>query len=205
VPIPWTAVSTLSRATTTTRRHVGALLAVALVVCLGGLGAGVAIANKTAPRSCRGANLRPGAANRAAVDAAMLCLLNQTRAAYHLRPLRGNRVLGTVATSQADDMVRRNFFSDIRPSGQTPHALIAATRYPLRGAGLATGQNIGWGTGLYASARSMLAAWMASPSHRAIILTRNFRDAGVAVDPALPPLLGAGRAGATYAIELAAR
>jgi uncharacterized protein YkwD len=189
---------------TGTRLHLGALIAGALAILLLSLGAGAAIA-KRAPGACRGADLQPNATNQATVDAAMLCLLNKTRATHHLSRLRLNRILRAVAISQAHEMVRRNFFSDNRPSGQTPYALIAATRYPLRGAGLSTGQNIGWATGIYASPRSMVAAWMASPGHREIILTGAFRDAGVAVDPALPPRLGAGHAGATYAIELAAR
>ena len=51
----------------------------------------------------------------------------------------------------------------------------------------------------------MVAGWMASPGHREIILTGEYREAGVGVAPALPPLLGQELGGATYAIEFAAR
>jgi hypothetical protein len=46
---------------------------------------------------------------------------------------------------------------------------------------------------------------MASPPHRAIILTGYYRDAGVAVEPALPGVLRVGRSGATYAMEFGVR
>jgi hypothetical protein len=46
---------------------------------------------------------------------------------------------------------------------------------------------------------------MASPPHRRLILTRGFRDAGVATVPAVPTRFAAGLYGATYAIELGAR
>jgi hypothetical protein len=51
----------------------------------------------------------------------------------------------------------------------------------------------------------MVAAWMHSPPHRAIILTGTFNDAGVGVTPIVPSDLGVGEGGATYAIEFAAR
>jgi uncharacterized protein YkwD len=51
----------------------------------------------------------------------------------------------------------------------------------------------------------IVAAWMASPPHRAIILDRTYRDAGVAATPALPSVVGQGRVGATYAMEFGLR
>ena len=44
---------------------------------------------------------------------------------------------------------------------------------------------------------------MASPTHRAIILSAAYRDAGVGLRPALPRVLRAGSRGATYAMEFA--
>jgi hypothetical protein len=38
-----------------------------------------------------------------------------------------------------------------------------------------------------------------------VILTGEFRDAGVGVSPAVPPVLGHGARGATYAVEFAVR
>lgn len=185
------------------RRNIGAML-VAVSLCAAAFGAGTAAA-KTTPPPCRGANLSPSAFNAASVDAATLCLIDQVRVAYHLRPLQFNRELRALATGQVDDMVSWNYFADYRPPGLSPLSLLDATRYPSHTKSVCVGQNIAWGTGQYASPTSMVAAWMASPEHRRIILTREYRDAGVGVTAAVPPLFGPELAGATYAIEFAAR
>jgi uncharacterized protein YkwD len=153
---------------------------------------------------CPGANARPNQANAAAIGATTLCLVNRMRAAHHMRGLRANHELRAVAANQVKYMVRLNYFADDRPSGKTPLALIAATRYGARARRLSTGETIGWGTGVCSTPAEMVAAWMRSPGHRAIILTGAFSDAGVAVTSAVPSALGVGRPGATYALELGA-
>jgi uncharacterized protein YkwD len=159
----------------------------------------------TPTTACAGANLRPSAANARAVDAATLCLIDRLRSARGLRPLRANRELAHVATSQVTSMVRYDYFADDRPSGQTPMALVAVTPYPAHAAQVAVGQNIAWGTGVDATPAHIVAEWMASPPHREVMLGSAYRDAGVGVTPAVPKLLRTSDRGATYAIELGAR
>jgi uncharacterized protein YkwD len=154
-------------------------------------------------RTCPGAGLVPTAANAEAVDAATLCLIDNLRAAYGLGPVQANRELQNVAITQVDDMVGWNYFADNRPPEQTPASLIAATRYTAHSANISTGQNIGWGTGPYATPAQMVAAWMASPPHREIILIGEYTSAGVGVAPAVPSVLEQPLPGATYAIEFA--
>lgn len=154
-------------------------------------------------RLCANSNLVPTATDAKAIDAATLCLIDNVRAAYRLGPLRPNRELQSVATMQVDDMVGWNYFADDRPPAQTPASLIAATRYTARTANISTGQNIGWGTGPYATPAQMVAAWMASPPHREIILIGEYTAAGVGVAPAVPSVLEQSLPGATYAIEFA--
>jgi uncharacterized protein YkwD len=161
-------------------------------------------ASATTP-TCPGANLRPGFRNAAAVDAATLCLIDAIRAAHQLQPLRINGELGAVAASQVRTMVRVDYFADDRPSGQTPLSLIGVTRYPAHSAAIAVGQNIAWGTLADATPAHIVAEWMASRPHRAVILTGEYRDAGVAVVPRLPGVLRVGSSGATYAVEFADR
>jgi uncharacterized protein YkwD len=174
------------------------LAVVALLFAVPG-GAGAATA-------CPGGGTRPNATNAAAAARTTLCLINQIRLAHHLRPLETNAPLESVAASQVRTMVSWDYFADVRPTGQTPMSLIATSPYRVRGADeLSVGQNIAWGSGYLSSPGRIVAAWMASPSHRAIILTAEFRDAGVAVKPALPSVLRAGRRGATYAMEFAVR
>lgn len=158
-----------------------------------------------AAHTCRGANLHPTASNWRTVDAATLCLVNQVRIADGLDPLRANRELRKVAASQVSTMVSSDYFSDDRPTGQTPLSLVAITRYPAHAAEFAVGENIAWGTGSFTTPAHIVAEWMSSPPHREVMLSTQYRDAGVAVTPAIPAVLDAGRRGATYAIEFGMR
>jgi uncharacterized protein YkwD len=157
------------------------------------------------PHSCAYANLRPTPTNTAVVDSATLCLIDRLRAAYRLQPLRSNHELQAVAGSQASGMVSHDYFGDDSPSGQTSGTLIAAIPYGAHATSLATAQNLGWGTLSAATPAGMVTAWMHSPPHREVILTGEFRDVGVGVSPAVPPVLGHGERGATYAVEFAVR
>ncbi len=154
--------------------------------------------------ACAGAELVPSPADLAAVDAATLCLVDLIRTAHRLRPVRANSQLAGAAASKLAEMVRWNYFADVGPLGRTPTSLIASSRYRARAAAVAVGQNIAWGSGAQSTPASIVAAWMASPPHRAVLLRRRFRDAGVAASTTLPPVLGPVR-GATYALELAGR
>ncbi len=158
-----------------------------------------------AESACPSTSLQPNGGDEAAVDRATLCLVNAIRRAHHLHALRPNLQLGKVAASQVATMIRWDYFADVRPTGQTPLSLVGVTRYPAHSAGFAVGQNIAWGSGALASPAHIVAEWMASPPHRAIILTSYYRDAGVGVDPALPGVLRAGHRGATYAMEFGVR
>jgi uncharacterized protein YkwD len=183
--------------------RIGAVLVAVPLACLAMFGTPSAGASRGSP--CQGANLSPSAANAASVAAATLCLIDQVRAGYHMRQLRSNNDLRTLAASQVSDMVSWNYFADDRPGGLTPFSLVVGTRYSAHTRAISVGQNIGWGTGEYATPARMVAGWMASPPHRQVILTAVFQDAGVGVTPAVPHVLGRGLSGATYAIEFAAR
>ena len=111
------------------RRNIGAML-VAVSLCAAAFGAGTAAA-KTTPPPCRGANLSPSAFNAASVDAATLCLIDQVRVAYHLRPLQFNRELRALATGQVDDMVSWNYFADYRPARAVATVAVGRDALPV--------------------------------------------------------------------------
>ena len=94
----------------------------------------VACAHPARPRArrrpCPGASASPASTSAHTIDTATLCLINRTRAAHHLPALRNNRVLGAVATAQVRTMVRMDYFSDVRPTGQTPMSLVRSSHYP---------------------------------------------------------------------------
>jgi uncharacterized protein YkwD len=179
------------------------LLVVGLLACAGAL-----VVEPLAARAssgCANRGLHPDAANAVAVERATLCLIDRVRSHYGRHALRANAQLGTVARSQVSSMLRWNYFADLRPSGQTPLALVAGTPYRSHAAFIAVGQNIAWASGSAATPEHIVAEWMASPPHRAIMLTGEYRDAGVAVMPALPSVLGAGSRGAVWAVEFGVR
>jgi uncharacterized protein YkwD len=110
-----------------------------------------------------------------------------------------------LAASQVHDMVNWDYFTDDRPPGLTPMALVSETHYTSHATSVSVGQNIGWGTGEYATAAAMVAAWIASPGHLENIITREYREVGVGVTPAVPARFEPELPGATYAMEFAAR
>jgi uncharacterized protein YkwD len=191
----------------------GAISAAALLSACAGVGGAQAAATgstagaRSALPVCRAANVAPNGSNPAIVDAATLCLMNQVRAAHGLRLLHANPVLAVIATGQAADMVRGDYFGDQSISGRSAFARIMSSSYPARRStvNVLTAQNIGWGTGPNATPQGIVRAWMESPQHRRIILTGAYRDAGVGVAPAVPSILGAGWLGGTYAVEFGAR
>jgi uncharacterized protein YkwD len=179
-----------------------------MVHALTALGACAALAlpgRAAAAEACPGARLRPRNAPEATIAGATLCLVNRIREAHGLTPLQANPELAAVAGTQVWHMLHWNYFADIRPGGRTPLSLVAGTRYPVHASRVEVGQNIAWGTGADAAPARIVAAWMASAAHRAIILDSAFRDAGVAAAPGVPSVLHPIGSGATYAMEFALR
>jgi uncharacterized protein YkwD len=127
------------------------------------------------------------------------------RVAHRLRALRPNYELERVACRRVHSMVHADYFADVSPSGQTPRALVGATRYAAHAAALTIAEDIGWATGALSSPARMVLAWMRSPEHRAIILTGSLTEAGVDVTASVPSVLGVGPPAATYAVEFATR
>jgi uncharacterized protein YkwD len=103
----------------------------------------------------------------------VLRLVNEERATRDQAPLRRAVELDEAALYRARDMAVRDYFAHITPEGVTPGEHIMAAGYrPLM-----CGENIASG---YPTPREVVQAWMASPSHRANILERRFRDIGLA-------------------------
>jgi uncharacterized protein YkwD len=151
---------------------------------------------------CPAANTRPRRTNERTIANAVLCLVNRIRAAHRLPALHANGKLGRVAGTTVLGMLRGDYFADIPPSGRTPMSLAASSGYTPP---IAVGQNIGWGTGANATAAHVVAAWMASPGHREVLLDNRYRAAGAADVAGVPAVVGVSTHGATYAIELGAR
>jgi len=100
-------------------------------------------------------------------------ILNQTRANAGLRPLRNHERLNNAAAGHATDMRRRNYFSHRSPNGATPmrRAVRAGYRACRSGETLAKGQR---------NIEKAFTAWMGSPSHRKVLMSRQYTHFGFA-------------------------
>lgn len=129
-------------------------------------------------------------------------LVNRERRARGLKPLAWDGPLAAVARGHSADMAKRSYFSHDSPEGEDFQARYRAARYRCA---LRTGNIVHLGAenlargNLYASlttsngveyfdwnsegkiARATVAGWMASPGHRANILTAYWRHEGIGI------------------------
>jgi uncharacterized protein YkwD len=151
---------------------------------------------------CQNTELVPGSDNLTTVRAAVLCLINRTRAEHSESPLLANAQLEEAAESHCQELIADDYFAHVSPSGETPVDRIEKTGYvPGPSVGYVIGENLAWGTYGLATPQSIVAAWIASPGHLANILESQYRETGIAITPAIPESLGEGNPGATYAQE----
>jgi uncharacterized protein YkwD len=145
----------------------------------------------------------PCAAGAAQADAAraIVCLVNAQRAGRHRPPLRWNPRLTSAAQTYSGDMVAAGFFDHVAPDGDDVVDRVSATRYLCGSPGWSLGEALAWHTAP-ATPATIVAAWMASPPHRKILLAAKYRDIGVGAAPGVP--VGP-EAGLTVTAELGRR
>ena len=124
--------------------------------------------------SCPGATSAGGDAR--AQLAAMYCGANIVRRAYGLPAIRDNGRLDRSAVMKAG-AVRRCGFTHTPCGMPFTRTFRSAGYLPAR----AVGENLAWGQGALGSPHQTLAAWLRSPPHRANLLSRRWRDLGIAV------------------------
>ena len=145
----------------------------------------------SAAQPCPGAGRRSGArARRIAVG----CLVNKERTSAGLRGFRWSRSLGRAATRHARDMARRGYFSHRRSGGPTLARRVRAAGFRGRN----VGEAIAYGCGSLSTPAAIVRAWMNSPPHRAILLSRRSR---VGIGIAGRPPVGCGGRGSTYVLD----
>ncbi len=101
-------------------------------------------------------------------------LTNWSRNESGRQSLAVNSKLAAAAEAKAEDMISGNYFSHTSPSGVTPWKWIEKENYDYNYAG----ENLAMD---FHSAEKMEESWMASPTHRANILNKEYSDIGVAV------------------------
>jgi hypothetical protein len=101
-------------------------------------------------------------------------LTNKERAKEGLAPLKENSMLNTAASKKAANMFEENYWAHYSPSGKDPWGFIQGAGYRFTYAG----ENLARS---FYSPEDVVAAWMASPTHRANIMSPKFQEIGIAV------------------------
>jgi uncharacterized protein YkwD len=115
-----------------------------------------------------------GVRNANALEAPLLAKLNATRRSQGLPVLRRSGALARAAADHARAMGQRGFFSHSSADGTS-----AVTRIRRYYRGSAVGEAILWRSP-DVSAAEAIQMWLNSPPHRAILLSRGYREVGFA-------------------------
>lgn len=133
--------------------------------------------NFSAPTSTVEQNVKTAPKKANALDATgVIAETNAARAANGgLPPLAEDATLDDIATLRLDDLFAQQYFAHVGPQGESAITVASSVGY----ASIALGENLALGT--YAGDAGVVAAWMASPGHRANILDTHYTQIGVAV------------------------
>ena len=101
-------------------------------------------------------------------------LTNVERNNAGLKSLTENSSLDTAAGFKAGDMFAKNYWAHYAPDGTSPWYFFNLVGYQYSTAGENLARD-------FATSSGVVAAWMASPGHKANILNGNFTETGVAV------------------------
>src|SRR5688500_6327505 len=137
------------------------------------------------------------------VREALLCEIARVRERRDVRGLRGDAQLDLAATRHAVDMQERRYFSHVSPGGGDLADRAARAGYALRRCSWRVGEVLAWGVGPRSTAAGTVRAWMDSPEHRRILISRRYRELGLGLQAGTP--FDAFPVGATVAALLGRR
>ena len=101
-------------------------------------------------------------------------LTNKEREKSGLPFLVENEALNQAAGQKAQNMFEENYWAHFAPSGKTPWDFILSAGYRFSFAGENLAKN-------FYSSDEVVAAWLASPTHRDNLLNPNYQDIGIVV------------------------
>jgi len=111
-----------------------------------------------------------GARSLSTTESALLSAINGTRSSHGLARVRVDVPLVRAARSHSVDMLRHNYFS---------HGSFASRVHASGARGPMFGEDLAWGTA--ATPQWIIGQWLASPSHRAVLLRPGFRRVGIGI------------------------
>ncbi len=101
-------------------------------------------------------------------------LTNEERDKKSLSKVVENEALNKAARLKADNMFAENYWAHFAPSGKSPWDFILGAGYKFTFAGENLAKN-------FYSSEEVVAAWMASKTHRDNLLNEKYQDIGIAV------------------------
>ena len=118
---------------------------------------------------------------RAVLEAAVVQEMNRVRAARGLRLLRAAPSLRSAARGHSEAMLEHGFFSHDSADG-TAFSERINRYYTSRGfTRWSVGEALMASQSRVVDAQAIVAAWLESPPHRAVVLSPTWRDAGIGV------------------------
>jgi uncharacterized protein YkwD len=120
------------------------------------------------------------------VREAMLCEIARVRANHDVRRLRAHEQLDLAAARHATDMYERRYFSHVSPGGGDLADRAGRAGYALRRCSWRVGEILAWGVGQRSTAAGTVRAWMDSPEHRRILISRRYRELGLGLQAGTP-------------------
>ena len=103
-------------------------------------------------------------------ESSLLREMNRVRAEYGLGRLSADTHLQRAARAHSKEMIVSNVFA---------HGAFGSRMLQFNVTGKLAGENLAWGTGARGTAQGIVAAWLASPEHRANLLRPSFTRVGI--------------------------
>lgn len=107
-------------------------------------------------------------------NSVLVDLTNEKRLALNESPLLRNTLLDAAAELKADDMVKEGYFAHVSPVGVSPWHWFKEAGYEF----LYAGENLAIN---FTESKDVVDGWYNSPTHRANLLSVNFKDIGMAI------------------------
>lgn len=102
-------------------------------------------------------------------------LTNQERMERNIPAMKGNGLLNQAARKRLADMLEKRYFAHTSPSGEDVADIAGSLDYDYS----RIGENLARGN--FKSAADVVSFWLKSPRHRKNMLSRDYKDIGVAV------------------------
>ena len=103
-------------------------------------------------------------------ETSLLREMNRVRAEHGLPQLTADTHLGRAAHAHSKEMLGSNVLQ---------HGAFGGRMHQFNVTGRLVGENLAWGAGALGTAEGIVAAWLASPEHRANLLRPSFTRVGV--------------------------